>query len=163
MNDTIIAWATKTLNVVHGCSKPIETATDGRRFVSPECLKCYAEKLSMKNHWTNHFWTEPNEALNVQLHPERFKEIRKLKVKSPSLPPSERERIFICSMGDIFHRLVPHEFLEELTVWMRTYAHIYMLLTKRPERAVDFSQSVELPEKRMARDHCRTSGHAVPT
>ena len=137
MNDTIIAWATKTLNLVSGCSKPIETNTvTGKRFISPECVNCYAETLSLKRTWTAKPWTEPNEAANVRLRPERFREIGRLPVINPRLPPSERERIFICSMGDIFHRLVPDEFLHTLfDDWLIPYQHIYMLLTKRAERA----------------------------
>jgi protein gp37 len=139
MNDTIIGWATRTLNPVHGCSKPVETdPLTGDRFLSPECEHCYAERLSNKFGFTPRKWTIPNEAVNVQLHPERLREIPKLPVKPTHLPPSQRERIFICSMGDTFHRLIPDSFLDELFDVMNEYPHIYQILTKRPERAAEW-------------------------
>jgi protein gp37 len=147
VNDTLISWATKTLNVVHGCSKPAAIPRDGLPYVdydfdqrwtrsgsSPECVRCYAEELSNKRGWTPKPWQEQHEQDNVQLHPERFREIPRLKVKNPRLAPSERERIFICSMGDWAHRLVPDSFLDRL--WLTAeHQHIYMLLTKRAARA----------------------------
>jgi protein gp37 len=106
-----------------------------RAGTSPECFHCYAETLSNKRGWTSEPWLERYQAENVQLHPERFRGLAKLPVRPITLPPSQRERIFICSMGDIFHPLVPDDFFAELWEWMRRYPHIYMLLTKRPERA----------------------------
>ena len=156
MNKTSISWATQSLNVVHGCSKPpaappaafalpkeIFTAfypcgieekwTRPNR--SPECFRCYAEKLSNEEEWTPQPWLECHAEENVQLHPERFREIGKLPVRPVNLPPSERERIFICSMGDLFHELVPDAFLRELWDWLLKFPHIYQLLTKRIDRA----------------------------
>jgi protein gp37 len=63
-------------------------------------------------------WREEKAEENVQLHPERFRGIGKLVVQPIDLPPSQRERVFICSMGDIFHELVPDEFLHELWEWL---------------------------------------------
>jgi protein gp37 len=205
VNETKIAWATRTLNVVHGCSKPAAVPAAGLKIyeefdeeryqfalrrghtinrrdrhqqdevgaprwgtvylgdfdegrplhkwtkpdTSPECARCYAETLSNKRGnyavaqgrqpkgWTTKPWTEANAEENVHLHPERFKEIGTLEVKDVNLPPSQRERIFICSMGDIFHRNVPTDFLRELFAKMWRYRHIYMVLTKRPERALE--------------------------
>jgi protein gp37 len=186
MNETIIAWATHTFNVVHGCSKPpavpeagfhifrerlgtlldedprdpvpalkmarhIPTSAMTEKWskpdTSPECARCYAENLSNRRGqfnirngkeagaWTTEPWTEANAEKNVHLHPERIRQIRTLEVKPMDLPPSQRNRVFICSMGDIFHDLVPDEFIQELFYQMRSYPNIYMLLTKRPDRA----------------------------
>jgi protein gp37 len=147
MNNTIISWATKTLNVVHGCSKPAAIPVEALPFVdyayderwrrtgtSPECFHCYAETLSNKRGWTPQPWLERHEAENVQLHPERFRELARLAVKPITLPRSKRERIFICSMGDTFHRLVPDSFLDDLWGNMISYRHIYQMLTKRADR-----------------------------
>lgn len=139
MTKTIISWATYTNNVVHGCSKPIETDQEtGRRFVSPECVRCYAENLSLRRGWTYKPWTEPNAIHNVKLHPDRIPHFRRVPVKSTHLPPSQRERFFVCSMGDIFHRLVPDSFLRKLFAEMAATPHIYQLVTKRPERAAEW-------------------------
>jgi protein gp37 len=139
VGQTIISWATQTVNVVTGCSKPIETDPDTqRRFISPECVHCYAEALSLKRGWSKKPWTEVNAADNVILHPERFKEFARIPVKPVHLLPSQRERFFVCSMGDTFHRQVPDWFLEQLWAWLTKYQHIYQMLTKRPERAADW-------------------------
>jgi protein gp37 len=140
---------------VHGCSKPAAVPLDmlplAERInggpidprwtapnTSPECNHCYAETLSNRRGWTPAPWLEANEAANVQFHPERFAQIAKLAVKPVGLPPSQRNRIFICSMGDLFHRLVPAHLLRRLFAEMANTPHIYQLLTKRPERAMEW-------------------------
>lgn len=139
MGETIISWATRTCNVVSGCSKPIETDADtGRRFISPECLHCYAETLSLKRGWSLKPWTDQNIKENLKLRPERIRETARVAVQPTWLPPSERERFFICSMGDIFHASVPDSFLEQIWPYLVNYPHIYQLLTKRPERAAEW-------------------------
>lgn len=147
MGKTIISWATYTANVVHGCSKPAAVPPEFRDGVdqkwlapgtSPECIRCYAETLSNKRRWTPVPWTEDNEQRNVRLVPDRLEDFRKVAVKPTTLPPSQRERFFICSMGDIFHRLVPDSYLHQLWDKMLASQHIYMLLTKRPERAMEW-------------------------
>jgi len=48
-------------------------------------------------------------------------------------------RIFVCSMGDLFHQDVPDKFIE--LVWQTMYEakqHVFMVLTKRPERMLDW-------------------------
>jgi protein gp37 len=43
-------------------------------------------------------------------------------------------KIFVCSMGDIFHSKVPHiDHQDVFAVMHRFQQHIYMLLTKRPK------------------------------
>lgn len=186
MGKTIISWATQTVNVVTGCSKPAAVTSAGldilgeladwapdfvdlkrtvqaigrqefaqrsavekaimlgidkkwlRSGTSPECIRCYAEFLSLRRGWSDAAWTESHEDRNVHLKPERFKEFKRIPVKDPRLPPSQRERFFVCSMGDIFHRLVPDAFLHQLFDIMRALPHIYMLLTKRPDRAASW-------------------------
>lgn len=162
MTRTVIPWATWTANPVFGCSKPAAIPVGALRYVdyefdkkwhkpgSPECVHCYAESISLKygrasekrlgHHkgFTIDSWTPENATKNVQFRYSELKEIARLPVKGVSLPPSERERIFICSMGDFFHELVPDSFLRQLWDVMLEYQHIYMLLTKRPERAAEW-------------------------
>lgn len=136
MGKTIISWATHTVSVVSGCSKPVEVDREtGKKFISPECVHCYAETLSLKRGWTKLPWSEPYAVENVKLKPERFKEIRRIPVLPASGLPSQRHRVFIASMGDIFHDLVPDAFLHELFEVLAATPNIYQLLTKRPERA----------------------------
>ncbi|KKN38585.1 hypothetical protein LCGC14_0752080, partial [marine sediment metagenome] len=47
-------------------------------------------------------------------------------------------KIFLCSMGDLFHESVPFEFIcKIMTIIGKTRHHTYQILTKRPERVVE--------------------------
>lgn len=110
-----IEWTDATWNPTTGCSK-----------VSPGCAHCYAERLSLRFGRSDLAWTPKNAAENVTIHPERF-----------DLPLRWREpkRIFVDSMSDLFHELVPESVVRQ--VW-KTMAeaerHQFQILTKRPER-----------------------------
>ena len=116
-----IEWTDATWNPVTGCSK-----------VSPGCAHCYAEsyteRMAGRPGWIESFrpWTPENAAYNVRLHPERL-----------SVPLGWREprMVFVNSMSDLFHELVPFEFIVQVFDVMRqTPRHTYQVLTKRPER-----------------------------
>jgi protein gp37 len=111
---TKIEWAEKVWNPVTGCTK-----------ISPGCANCYAERM------TKRFW--PDKDFNkVTLHPDRLEE--PLRWKKPS-------RIFVCSMGDLFHEDVTDEFIDGvfgtvlgLNIFSGVAKHTFLILTKRPER-----------------------------
>lgn len=116
MNKSAISWTTVTWNPVHGCSK-----------ISEGCRHCYAETLSLKRGWTTSAWTAPNAAQNIKL--QRHKLLEPLKLK-------EASRIFVNSMSDLFHPLVPDSYIAEIfDVMARCPQHTFQVLTKRPERA----------------------------
>lgn len=116
MNKSIISWTTVTWNPTHGCHK-----------VSEGCRNCYAEKLSLKYGWTKKPWTAPNASENVLLKPHKLND--PLKVKEPS-------RIFVNSMSDLFHELVPDDYRRQIfDIMNRCPQHVFQILTKRPERA----------------------------
>lgn len=137
-----IEWTDATWTVVTGCSK-----------VSPGCAHCYAETLterfagSRNTGWPGRFlpWTPDNAAENVVLHPERME--WPLRWKSP-------RRIFVTSMGDLFHELVPDEFIDRVfAVMALSPQHTYQVLTKRPQRMRDYINAswggtFEPPEER---------------
>ncbi len=100
---------------------------------SPECFHCYAEFLSLRRGWSKKPWQECNAEENVRLRPERFRDFGRVPPRAGR--PSDRTRFFVCSMGDVFHHLVPDSFLEELWSAMLATPHIYMLLTKEIARA----------------------------
>jgi len=116
MGKTVIGWTKVTWNPVTGCSR-----------VDADCINCYAEALSLKRGWSKFPWTGNHAEQNVVLHPDRLRAPYKLK---------EPTRIFVNSMSDLFHELVPDEFIRQIwNVMLDTPQHVYQILTKRPERA----------------------------
>ncbi|KKN82001.1 hypothetical protein LCGC14_0312680 [marine sediment metagenome] len=116
---TGISWADATWSPIVGCSK-----------ISPGCAYCYAERLSTRFKWTTLPWIPKYEAENVVLHPERLEQ--PLRWKKP-------RRIFVNSMSDLFHELVPDGFIEQVFVVMALAPqHTFQVLTKRPERMQAF-------------------------
>jgi protein gp37 len=109
-----IHWTDATWNPVTGCSK-----------VSPGCANCYAEALSLRRGWTTKPWTPENAAENVVLHPDRLGQ--PLRWRRP-------RRVFVNSMSDLFHELVPMNFLASIwEVMEQTPQHVYQILTKRAD------------------------------
>jgi len=117
---TKIEWADEVWNPVTGCSK-----------VSPGCAHCYAERLATtrlvgKPGYTGLPWTPENAAVNVVLRPDRLDQ--PLRWRKPS-------RVFVNSMSDLFHELVPYQYLDRVFLTMALASHHrFLVLTKRPER-----------------------------
>lgn len=114
MTKTKIEWADRVWNPVTGCTK-----------VSEGCRNCYAERQAKR------FWGE-RKFTDVQCHPERLEQ--PLHWRKPS-------KIFVNSMGDLFHEDVSFEFIKK--VWDITSSrldHSFQILTKRPKRMLEFSQ-----------------------
>ena len=110
-----IEWTDATWNPVTGCSK-----------VSPGCAHCYAESLSLRFGWSAKPWLPQYAAENVVLHPERLEQ---------PLHWRQPRRVFVNSMSDLFHELVPDAFIFRVFDQMaRADWHTYQILTKRPER-----------------------------
>jgi protein gp37 len=108
-----IEWTDATWNPVTGCSK-----------VSPGCAHCYAERLSLRFGQSSLPWTPANAKENVVLHHDRL-----------GVPESWRQprMIFVNSMSDMWHPLVPDEFIDKVfDVMHRTPRHTYQILSKRP-------------------------------
>jgi len=119
MAQSKIQWTEKTWNPTVGCNK-----------VSQGCKLCYAEimhkrQMSMNpNKYSRPFLDgafpyEP--ALEIPLH-----------WRKPAM-------IFVNSMSDLFHENVPFEFIEKVfAVMQKCEQHTFQILTKRPERAIEF-------------------------
>lgn len=130
MQPTGIPWATYVLNVVRGCTH-----------AGPECTNCYAERLTQQqaqrenppDYVSEHDWTNDNAEQVVNLLPERLAD--PMNYHWPEGPG----RIFVCSMSDLFHPLVPDEMIRSVIALARQFPeHIWILLTKRPKRAAEF-------------------------
>lgn len=120
-NRTKISWTDATWSPVTGCSA-----------VSPGCTNCYARRMSHR--LAGRFGYPANEPFRVTRHPERLGE---------PLRWSKPRRIFVCSMGDLFHRDVPWEFIRQVfsTMW-DSPQHTFFVLTKRPGRMDYFAERI---------------------
>lgn len=129
MNITSIEWTGYTWNPVTGCTP-----------VSEGCRNCYAKRMAHR--LRGRFGYPADEPFRVTLHPERLEE--PLRLTKPS-------RIFVASMGDLFHEGVPMEFIAEVFDVMASATvncgkrhrhseecwggspHTFLILTKRPQ------------------------------
>ena len=116
-----IEWTEATWNPVVGCSK-----------VSPGCAHCYAEELHRTRldgkgiYPSFRPWTPANAQHNVTLAPERLSQ--PLRWRRPRM-------VFVNSMSDLFHELVPVDFIWSVFgVMANAPQHTFQILTKRPER-----------------------------
>src|SRR6266545_4283231 len=129
---TSIEWTDVTWNPVTGCSK-----------VSPGCAHCYAETISKRFAGTNAYplfkpWTPENADENVVLHPERLDQ--PLRWRRP-------RTVFVNSMSDLFHELVPLDFVREVfNVMVAADRHVFQILTKRHERLAELAGVLPWPD-----------------
>ncbi len=120
MAKTRIEWADAVWNPVTGCTK-----------ISDGCKNCYAERMAKR--LRGRFGYPLDEPFAVTLHPDKLREPEAWK---------RGRRIFVCSMGDLFHEEVPFEFIDQVFFTMASaHQHIFMLLTKRPERMLEYYES----------------------
>jgi protein gp37 len=109
-----IEWTDATWNPVTGCSP-----------VSEGCKHCYA-KRNAQGRLRGRVGYDREDPFRVKVHAGRMGQpLRWVKPR----------RIFVCSMGDLFHEDVPEETLAEIFQNMAwAHEHTFMVLTKRPER-----------------------------
>lgn len=120
---TGISWTDATWNPVTGCTP-----------VSAGCENCYAARwakrvmgdFGIKFSLNTGNETGPRKFSEVMVHPDRL-----------DIPLRWRKprRIFVCSMGDLFHHDVPDKYIARVFQSMhQCQQHIFQVLTKRPER-----------------------------
>jgi protein gp37 len=151
--DTNIGWTDSTWNPVHGCHK-----------VSEGCANCYAAAQSQRFEHTEKPWTVENAEDNVMLQMHHLEY------------PLEKEprRIFVNSMSDLFHDLVPDEYIHEIMdVIEEADQHVFQALTKHGtendrlrtwDRWPDnlwMGVSVENEQRAYRMDHLAETGAAV--
>lgn len=119
MSKSTIQWTDETWNPTTGCNK-----------VSQGCKFCYAEK--------QHFRLQ-------HMHPKKytkgFSEGVEVHEDTLLIPLSWKKprKVFVNSMSDLFHNDVPFEFIAKVfAVAAVTPQHTYQILTKRPERMLEF-------------------------
>lgn len=113
MGKTKIEWADAVWNPVTGCTK-----------VSEGCRNCYAERMAKR--LAGRYGYPVKEPFKATMHENRLDE--PLKWRKP-------KRIFLCSMGDLFHSEITDAFIyQTLAIMTLARQHTFMILTKRPNR-----------------------------
>ena len=123
---TDIEWTNETWNVATGCSR-----------VSDGCDNCYAMRQARRFDGMGHGYdgtTRNKDGVDwtgqINLHPDRLEE--PLRWQKP-------RRVFVCSMGDLFHPAVSFDFIDRVfAVMALAKEHTFQVLTKRPERMLNY-------------------------
>lgn len=122
-----IEWTDKTWNPVRGCSR-----------VSAGCTNCYAERQAIRHAGPGGAYEglvrtvngHPTWTGKITLVPEKLTE--PMRWRKPC-------RVFVNSMGDLFHDHVPDEFIDQVfAVMALAPQHTFQILTKRPDRMQEY-------------------------
>lgn len=115
MSKTKIEWADQVWNPVTGCTP-----------ISEGCLNCYAARMAKR--LAGRYGYPKDEPFKPgTIHEDKFQEPYHWK---------QPQKVFVCSMGDLFHNDVPFRVVRNVLFPMfgNGRRHTYMILTKRPER-----------------------------
>lgn len=127
MADTKIEWANKTWNPTRGCS-----------LVSDGCKHCYAMRQAHRFNTAGGPYegltvltsTGPKWNGDITLVPDKLGE--PMRWRNPC-------RIFVNSMSDVFHEGVDDSFIDRIFgVIQLCPQHIFQILTKRPQRMMEY-------------------------
>jgi protein gp37 len=120
MGKSKIEWTDATWNPVTGCTP-----------ISPGCANCYAKRMSKRLAGRGGY--PADDPFRVTLHSDKLTE--PLKWRKP-------RKVFVCSMGDLFHEDVPDEWIDKvISAAILCRHHIFLLLTKRPSRMAEYFSS----------------------
>ena len=109
---TKIEWAEETWNPITGCTP-----------VSEGCANCYARRMATRLRGRCGY--PADDPFRIVYHHKKYGE--PLRWKKPRI-------VFVCSMGDLFHKDVDVRYLAEVFgVMKKAKQHTFLLLTKRPE------------------------------
>lgn len=118
-----IEWTDASWNPVTGCTE-----------VSPGCDHCYARDLAGRFAGTSAY---PN-GFELTLRPKHLYD--PLRWRRP-------RRVFVNSMSDLFHHLVPTQYIAKVFATMALApAHTFQILTKRPGRMASLLSSAAFRE-----------------
>lgn len=135
---TAIQWSDATWNPILGCSR-----------VSPGCERCYAEVTAARNERMGVPGYEPGLVrLSKKGEPRWTGEVRFLPERlDQPLRWKRPRRIFVNSMSDLFHEVLPREAIAAvLGVICLTGHHTYQILTKRARRMRTLLSSITIDE-----------------
>lgn len=136
---TKIEWCDSTWNPVVGCSK-----------VSAGCANCYAER--MVNRFpdltgVHRYSDQTGERYCDGLGWDGRAHFMPHKLEQP-LHWKKPRKIFVCSMGDLFHESIKNEQIAAVFgVMAACPQHTFMVLTKRVDRAIEWFMAIEQNEE----------------
>lgn len=148
---TGIQWTDETLNLAPGCTP-----------ISPGCKNCFARTLHTQRY--NAFLAGKTIVSKNYHQPFDVVQLRPDLILKP-FSWREPRRIFVESMGDIFHVDVPDAFLDRVFAMMAlTPRHRYQLLTKRAKRMHDYfaTPNVDHRVREQAIELAKTRGLGLP-
>lgn len=118
-NNSAIEWTEATWNPTTGCTK-----------ISQGCKNCYAATLSKRL-----------KAMGIKKYKNNFKFTQHENEVDLPLKWKKPKKIFVNSMSDLFHEEAKMEFIAScFDTMIKADWHIYQVLTKRPEKMVEFSK-----------------------
>lgn len=132
MNKTNISWTDFTWNPITGCTK-----------VSEGCKFCYAEGVA-ERFWGNQIVDVKNQIDGAGERRRRFTDIivHDNRLDEP-MRRKKSAKIFVCSMGDLFHEDVNYLHRVSQAIIFATMLvapqHTYQVLTKRPKAMKKFA------------------------
>ena len=137
---TKIEWADETWNPIVGCSK-----------ISAGCDNCYAEKQAHRNFECLcglHAKRPDMKTDALDAYAEVMQWDSSVRMIESALEKPLRwkkpRRIFVCSMGDIFHESVPFEWVDKvMAVIALCPQHTFQILTKRADRMKEYFGDIE--------------------
>lgn len=117
MGNTRIEWADMSWNPVTGCTP-----------VSEGCRNCYAARMAKR--LAGRCGYPKDDPFKVTFHPDRLGDPEKWRTP---------RRIFVCSMGDLFHESVQFDWIDKIfAIAALCQRHTFMLLTKRHDRMAEY-------------------------
>lgn len=120
-----IEWTDETVNVVTGCTP-----------CSPGCARCYAKSYAARLHGAGLYKYRNN--FKPTFHPELLNEPGKWK---------KPKRIFLISMGDLFHPEIRLEDKQKVFHMTQRYPHhTCQILTKRAEQLLEAAPYLPWPK-----------------
>ena len=137
---TKIEWADRVWNPVSGCTK-----------VSEACLHCYAETMANRLSGMPASKEKYKNRFQVTLHP-----------KDLDLPYhwKKSRKVFVCSMGDLFHEGVPVQYIcDVMRVIQDNPQHTFQLLTKRADNMRRFFGIYKVPQNIWLGVTCENADH----
>jgi protein gp37 len=129
-----IEWTEETWNPLIGCSK-----------VSPGCKNCYAIQTAwIRQH--NPKMSERYAGVVEKTPAGNLNWTGKVNVANEAIDKPLRKKkptkYFVNSMSDLFHEAVPFEVIDKIYAIMgRCQHHVFQILTKRPERMLEYYKS----------------------